>query len=59
MVAVKDPDCRWDQAIGRMIRQYQKPLLRLCYIQLRDYSSIGCRRTLEAFDPDVERGRFL
>ncbi len=36
MEAVKDPDSRRDQAIERLILQYQTPLLRLCYMQLRD-----------------------
>ena len=36
MTAVKDPDSRRDQVIERLITEYQTPLLRLCYIQLRD-----------------------
>ena len=36
MEAVKDPDSRRDQTIEKLILQYQTPLLRLCYIQLRD-----------------------
>ncbi len=36
MEAVKDPDSRRDQTIERLIEQYQTPLLRLCYVQLRD-----------------------
>ena len=36
MTAVKDPDSGRDQAIERLIGQYQTPLLRLCYMQLQD-----------------------
>ena len=36
MEVVKDPDSRRDQTIERLITQYQKPLLRLCYVQLHD-----------------------
>ncbi len=36
MEAVKDPDSRRDQAIEKLILQYQTPLLRLCFIQLQD-----------------------
>ena len=36
MAAVGDPDSGRDQAIEGMIRQYQTPLLRLCYLRLRD-----------------------
>ncbi len=36
MEAVKDPDSIRDQAIERLILQYQTPLLRLCYVQLQD-----------------------
>ena len=36
MEAVKDPDSLRDQTIERLIIQYQTPLLRLCYIQLKD-----------------------
>ena len=36
MDAVKDPDSQRDQAIERLIIQYQTPLLRLCFIQLQD-----------------------
>ncbi len=36
MKAVKDPDSKRDQVIERLIKDYQTPLLRLCYIRLRD-----------------------
>ncbi len=36
MTAVKDPDSRRDQVIERLIEDYQTPLLRLCYIRLKD-----------------------
>ena len=36
MEAVKDPDSRRDQTIERLIREFQTPLLRLCFMQLRD-----------------------
>ena len=36
MEAVKDPDSRRDQTIEKLILLYQTPLLRLCYLQLRD-----------------------
>jgi len=36
MEAVKDPDSQRDQTIERLIREFQTPLLRLCYMQLRD-----------------------
>ena len=36
MTAVKDPDSGRDQAIERLISEYQTPLLRLCYMQLHD-----------------------
>ena len=36
MEAVKDPDSWRDQTIERLIREFQTPLLRLCFIQLRD-----------------------
>ena len=32
MTAVKDPDSGRDQAIERLISEYQTPLLRLCYM---------------------------
>ena len=34
--AVRNTDCNRDEMIERMVRQWQVPLLRLCYIQLRD-----------------------
>ncbi len=36
MEAAKDPDSGREQTIERLILQYQTPLLRLCYVQLRD-----------------------
>ena len=36
MEAVMDPDSKRDQVIEELIRLYQTPLLRLCYIQLQD-----------------------
>ena len=36
MEAVMDPDSLRNQAIEKLIQQYQTPLLRLCYIQLQD-----------------------
>lgn len=36
MEAVKDPDCGRDETIEHMIDMWQLPLLRLCYVQLRD-----------------------
>ena len=36
MEAVKDPDSQRDQTIERLIREFQTPLLRLCFMQLRD-----------------------
>ena len=36
MEAVNDPYSLRDQTIERLIIQYQTPLLRLCYIQLKD-----------------------
>ena len=36
MTAVKDPDSVRDQAVERLIGEYQIPLLRLCYMQLHD-----------------------
>ena len=36
MEAVKDPDSPRDQTIERLIQEFQTPLLRLCFIQLRD-----------------------
>ena len=36
MEAVKDPGCGREEAIVRMINEWQLPLLRLCYIQLQD-----------------------
>lgn len=36
MQAVKDPGCRREEAIERMVTEWQLPLLRLCYIQLKD-----------------------
>ncbi|MDO5143368.1 MAG: sigma-70 family RNA polymerase sigma factor [bacterium] len=36
MQAVKDPGCGHEEAIERMVNEWQLPLLRLCYIQLRD-----------------------
>ena len=36
MEAVMDPDSLRDLRIEELIRQYQVPLLRLCYVQLRD-----------------------
>ena len=36
MTAVKDPDSGRDQAVERLIGEYQAPLLRLCYMQLHD-----------------------
>ena len=36
MEAVKDPDSQRDQTIERLIQEFQTPLLRLCFIQLRD-----------------------
>ena len=36
MTAVKDPDSRRDQEIERLIERYQTPLLRLCFMRLRD-----------------------
>jgi len=36
MEAVKDPDSLRNQTIERLIELYQTPLLRLCYVQLRD-----------------------
>ena len=36
MEAVMDPDSMRDQKIEELIRLYQVPLLRLCYVQLQD-----------------------
>ena len=36
MEAVKDPDSQRDQTIERLIREFQTPLLHLCFMQLRD-----------------------
>ena len=36
MEAVKDPDSGRNEAIERMVKEWQLPLLRLCYIQLHD-----------------------
>lgn len=36
MEAVKDPDSGRNEAIERMVEEWQLPLLRLCYIQLHD-----------------------
>lgn len=36
MEAVMDPGSKRDQVIEKLIRLYQTPLLRLCYIQLQD-----------------------
>ena len=36
MVAVKDPGSGRNEAIERMVKEWQLPLLRLCYIQLHD-----------------------
>ena len=36
MEAVKDPGCGREEAIVRMVNEWQLPLLRLCYIQLQD-----------------------
>ncbi len=36
MQAVKDPDCTHEEAILRLVNEWQLPLLRLCYIQLQD-----------------------
>ena len=36
MQAVKDPDCGHENAMRRMVNEWQLPLLRLCYIQLQD-----------------------
>lgn len=38
MEAVKEPDCSREEAMNRMVNIWQLPLLRLCYIQLRDQS---------------------
>lgn len=38
MEAVKDPGCGRDEAIERMVNEWQGPLLRLCYIELGDRS---------------------
>lgn len=36
MDAVKEPGCGAKEAMERLVKQWQKPLLRLCYIQLHD-----------------------
>lgn len=36
MQAVKDPGCGRDETIERMVTTWQLPLLRLCYIHLKD-----------------------
>ena len=36
MEAVKDPDSGRNEAIERLVKEWQLPLLRLCYIQLHD-----------------------
>lgn len=36
MQAVKDPGCEHEEAMIRMVNEWQLPLLRLCYIQLQD-----------------------
>ena len=36
MEAVKDPGSGRNEAIERMVKEWQLPLLRLCYIQLHD-----------------------
>ena len=36
MVAVKDPGSGRNEAIERLVKEWQLPLLRLCYIQLHD-----------------------
>ena len=36
MEAVKDPGSERSEAIERMVKEWQLPLLRLCYIQLHD-----------------------
>lgn len=36
MVVVKGPDSSHEQKLTRMVEQYQKPLLNLCYMVLRD-----------------------
>ena len=38
MDAVKEPGCGAKEAMERLVKQWQKPLLRLCYIQLHDQS---------------------
>lgn len=38
MEAVKEPDCTREEAMNQMVDAWQTPLLRLCYIQLRDQS---------------------
>lgn len=38
MKAVLDPDSEREEAIERMVRTWQAPLLRLCCVQLRDRS---------------------
>ncbi len=36
MQSVKDPGCGHEEAMIRMMNEWQLPLLRLCYIQLQD-----------------------
>ena len=36
MDAVKDPGCGANEAIEKLVKEWQVQLLRLCYIQLQD-----------------------
>lgn len=68
MEAVKDPGCGREEAIVRMVNEWQLPLLRLCYIQLQDKglaedavqeTFIKAFRALETFRGDCSEKTWL
>ena len=52
MDAVKDPGCGANEAIEKLVKEWQVQLLRLCYIQLQDQSlAEGALRRMQCRRP--------